>query len=127
MIKTLLKHYEKYSKNRNPHCLSTEWCIFIHMLKSVLVAIVLCGSLQTFAQETSEVVVLEMAPKTDSCIAQIIKALEVADDVALTMDVSANLPTEEYTDYLVNFAAPDRLVVATMRCYKDGRTMERVF
>lgn len=97
------------------------------MLKTLFVAIVMLVSSLSYA-EGEETGVMRM-PSTDkvSCRAQILIKLQIPDEVVDDMDVSNNTPTEEYTDYLVQTVLDNTLVLATMRCYTDGRPMERVF
>jgi hypothetical protein len=97
------------------------------MLKTLVVTLVVLGSCLAQAEDIatgSE----DIFAEPQSCRVQVIQALQIPD-AAMDADpetITADIPTEEYVDYLVHFADKGRVVVATMRCYKDGRPMERL-
>ncbi len=102
------------------------------MLKSLVVALIVLGSVRAVAAD-----VCENVSPTETCRVQIIKCLEIPDEVLDedseavqkdqdTPEISQNIPTQEYTDYNVNYAYSAGIVFAKMRCYKDGRKMERL-
>lgn len=102
------------------------------MFKTFAVAMIVLVCSHALADEAApveapvEVAAMEMPKMPETCTIQLIKALNIPDSAIPDMDLSWNFPTEEYTDGLVNFATDDRIVIATMRCFTDGRPMARV-
>lgn len=84
-------------------------CIYIHMLKIALATLITLFSFGASANCQLKIYVLLGIPET------------------ATVDISPGLPTEEYTDYNVNYSTAEQMVVATVRCYKDEtKPVERI-
>lgn len=99
------------------------------MLKTLVVALLVLLSSSAFAEGVTGIELGSGTPaatECDVCTIQLYQALNVGIEARPNLEIDWNIPTDEYKDALVVFPDVDRIVFATMRCFHDGRPMERV-